>query len=473
MERGGAWREIRASGRLGSFVILCLGVWLHAADSFLAATAIPPAIAEIGGLAWINWTLALYQLAGIVSGAATAVAARRHGMRGVLVGAAICYAAGCAASGLAPDMAVMLAGRLIQGIGGGMMIALTYVATQAMFPERLWTRLMAIVSAIWGASSLAGPLIGGLFAQAGLWRAAFYVFGLQAALLALAAHRSLRNLPVTGDRRDTGAWPWPPLLLLSAGTLLIAAAGVVGGLVMAVALAIAGGSLLLGAVQADGRGSPRLMPSALARPGSPIGAGLLMVLALATGATAFASYGPLLTERLFGIGPLAAGGLLASESVAWTCATLLVAGLDPRFERRLIQGGAALITVGGAGLALFMPAGPLIGVLACLMLQGVGFGMTWPFVVKRVVSLAAPGERDLTASATSTMQRTGYALGASATGIVANAAGLGSAHADQSAVAAYVFAASVPVLVAGCVAARRLTARPALSAARARPPVIE
>ncbi len=60
------WRELRATGRLVSFVVLCLGVWLHAADSFLAATTMPAAVQEIGGVAFINWAIALYLLGAIV-----------------------------------------------------------------------------------------------------------------------------------------------------------------------------------------------------------------------------------------------------------------------------------------------------------------------------------------------------------------------------------------------------------------------
>jgi hypothetical protein len=53
--------------------VLCLGVWLHAADSLLAATVMPSAVAEIGGVAFIYWTVALYQLGSIVAGAITGI----------------------------------------------------------------------------------------------------------------------------------------------------------------------------------------------------------------------------------------------------------------------------------------------------------------------------------------------------------------------------------------------------------------
>ena len=74
------WAEIRRGGRFGAFMVLCLGIWLHAADSLLTTTVMPAVTAEIGGLAWVNWALALYELGSIVAGACTGLAARAAGL---------------------------------------------------------------------------------------------------------------------------------------------------------------------------------------------------------------------------------------------------------------------------------------------------------------------------------------------------------------------------------------------------------
>ena len=58
--------DARERGGFALVTVLCLGVWLHAADSLLAATVMPSAVAEIGGLAFIYWTVALYQLGSTV-----------------------------------------------------------------------------------------------------------------------------------------------------------------------------------------------------------------------------------------------------------------------------------------------------------------------------------------------------------------------------------------------------------------------
>src|SRR5579859_469785 len=120
-----SWRDVAATGQLGKFLLLCLGVWLHAADSLLAATVMPAAVREIGGVQFINWALALYHLGSIVAAVTTGSITGRIGLRAGLVLAALLYALGCIASAVAPQIGLLLAGRLLQGLGGGGMMALS------------------------------------------------------------------------------------------------------------------------------------------------------------------------------------------------------------------------------------------------------------------------------------------------------------------------------------------------------------
>jgi MFS family permease len=330
-----SWRELAATGQLAKFTLLCLGVWLHAADSLLAATVMPAAVSEIGGVVFINWALALYQLGSILAAAATGSVTARIGLRSGLMMAAALYALGCVASAIAPEIAMMLVGRLLQGLGGGGMMALVYVALHEIFPERFWPRLMVIVSTIWGCSALCGPLVGGLFAEAGLWRWAFWAFAGQAAILIVAAV----FLP---SRRTAGAGGWAPwpLLLLVLGTIGIAAAGATVGTGWPVLLGAGGLGLLYAFARLDRRQAHRMLPVEALDLRHPVGAGLLMVLALSAATTPFGTYGPLLLGVSFGIGPLAAGYLVAVEAIAWTLASIVTASAAAQTEGRLIRYGA-------------------------------------------------------------------------------------------------------------------------------------
>src|SRR5690606_26039774 len=91
-------------------------------------------------------------------------------------------------------------------------------------------------------------------------------------------------------------------------------------------------------------------------------------------------------------------------------------------------------------------------------LQGGGFGIAWPFVIRLVVSSAREEERTVTSSAVPTMQRIGYAIGAALAGIIANTAGFSRGLTGETAegVARWLFLAFILFGVLGCVAALRL-----------------
>src|SRR5262245_46941185 len=408
----GTWGEIRATGRLGRFVLLCLGVWLHAADSLVTATAVPAVVADIGGVPYVAWTISLYQIGAIVAGAATALLCGRQGVSRVLCAAALLYAAGCVLAALAPDMAVLLAARLLQGLGGVTLLSLAYVAIQQSFPEHLWGRLFGIQAFIWAIGSLLGPLLGGVFVELGIWRAIFWCFAIQAALLWLLAAALPRTMP---SQRSGGRIPVVRML-----ALMIAQAGVMGGVGAALVLGSVGLALLYLAAWLDGRSRDRLLPMQLLDVRHPLGAGLLTVFALCVATTGFWAYGPLLLATLFGTPPLVSGYLLAGEALAWSAATMAIAGVPVAAGRLLIRLGTAIVVAGSAGLTLAVPAGWLPGIVLCQLLQGAGMGLCWPAIIQRTVRCAADPERGLAAAAPGTVQRIGLAVGAAATGIVAN-----------------------------------------------------
>lgn len=451
----GTWGEIRATGQLGRFGLLCLAVWLHAADSLVTATAVPAIVAEIGGVAYVAWTISLYQIGTIVAGAATALSCRRHGTMRVLRLATLAYAAGCLIAALAPNMAVLLAGRLLQGLGGGTLLALGYVAIQQWFAEHLWGRLFAVQALVWAVGSLVGPLIGGSFVAFGLWRGIFWSFALQAVLLWLLT-AGIRDAPGTGAG---GSLPLRRVGLLSVATLAVAQAGVTGGAWAAMALATGGVALLYLAARLDRSSAERMLPARLLEVRRPLGAGLLAVFALAVGTTGFWAYGPLLLDALFGISPMISGYLLAGEAMAWSLTTMAISGLPLSAGAALIRSGTAMVVTGAAALALVVPAGWLPGIVVCLLLQGAGMGLCWPAIVQRAVRCAEPEEGTLAAAAPGTVQRIGFAVGAAMSGIFANLAGLAQGVSPEAARAAsfWVFAAFVPILLAALPGAWRFT----------------
>ncbi len=448
--------EHGAAPRLRVFALAAMGVWLHAADTLVTATLAPSIVAALGGVAYINWTIALYEVGAIVAGAASGSLCVRFGLKRVFVAGVSVYGIGCIAAAAAPSMLVLLLGRLVQGLGGGMLLSLCYLVVQTWYPEGMRGRLYGIVAAIWGVGSLLGPLIGGLFAGPATWRGAFWLFALQATLLCGV---SIVWLPHTSAVAASKKWPVLPLLILTVATLIIAEAGVSRGIAATMSGLMTGCALLYVAARIDRRAATRLLPIQALDVRHPLGAGLAMVFALSVGTTGFWAYGALIVTLLFATKPLTVGYILAGEALAWSVATLAIGKLPRQYETTLIRAGVVCTALGAAGFALAIPAGSLVGVILCALLQGAGFGVCWPAIVGRTTRFADREEEALAAAAVPTVQRIGYAVGTAAAGIAANLSGLIDGLSISAAKAAgfWVFAAFVPVLALAVASAWRFT----------------
>ena len=117
------WTELLNREYAAAVVLVCFGVWLHAADGLFVATMLPTIIPEIGGEAFVSWTVVLYEIGSIVAAASSGLLTLKFGIKRPMIMAAAIFACGCFASALALNMAVMLAGRALQGAGGGGLVA--------------------------------------------------------------------------------------------------------------------------------------------------------------------------------------------------------------------------------------------------------------------------------------------------------------------------------------------------------------
>jgi MFS family permease len=457
------WRGLAQDGHLGRFAILCLGVWLHATDCLLVATLIPKAVVDIGGAQFINWTIALYQLASITAGAAAALMVARIGYRPAMIGAALLYAFGCCLSAMAPNMPLMLVGRLLQGSGGGSLVALAFVAMEHLFPTRIAVRLLAVISTVWGVAAFTGPLIGGFFAALGVWRLGFWAFAGQAVLLAAIILLWQKRVTIAFDHKPR--MPALRLGIFALAVLAIASAGIDVTWARAISLCLAGSLLFALFLWLDRRGSGnRLFPRQIAMPNHPVGAGFALIFVTATGTIAFTVYSPVLLTSLAGASPLVCGYMIAIESISWTVATLIISSFHRVNQRWLIRIGSAGLTIAVAGLALTMPLqdgswSSLALLLPFIILEGAGFGLCYPFIQRRIVAAADEPERGRASAGVPTVQMIGYAIGAASSGIVANAAGFadGVSRAAALHVGFWVFAAFLPLCLIGNLCAWRLT----------------
>ncbi len=445
-----SWREFLSSAYTPALALVCLSVWLHAADSLIVATMLPSIVAEIGGVGLVGWSVSLYEITSVVAGAASALITMRYGLRTPMCLAAIAFGFGCFLSAVAPNMPILLTGRVFQGLGGGGLVAMGFVAVGVIFPRRYTARAMAAVSTFWGVSAFLGPLIGGLFVEFATWRWGFVFFGGQA--IALAIWITLRPDQALSKAKVRRVFPWKRLTLLCLAVLLISYGGVEIEPLQTALCVLSGIGCLFLFLHLDQRAKDdRLLPLRPFDFTNPTGSALLMILSLSLATIAITAFGPLLVVVIHDASALTAGYIVACSSIGWTVMAVMVSGLPERLDRLMITIGMALVVASIAGFLYAVPNGPIWLIAVFAAMEGGGFGMSWTFILRRVTALSAPDEVQRISGAIPTVQRLGYALGAAYIGIVANAAGFATMETATQAtgIARWIFAACLPFALLG------------------------
>jgi MFS family permease len=450
-----SWSDFLADGRAARMALICLGVWLNAADSLVTTTIMPSIGRQLGGYAYFSWATAAYMVGAILSGATAARLGAMMGLRRAMVAAGLLTAAGCVVSALAPGMLPLVAGRLVQGLGAGWIVGSCYAALGSIFPARHLARIFGMMTAVWGVATVLGPMVGAAFAGGGAWRWLFWAFAAQCfAFVAAAIWLLPEDRPPAVHRA-----PWTQLALVLAGVGLLGAADLTGRVTIALALCTLSLVAFLAAVRLAPRHEGGLFPRAAADLTTVIGAGYLSYFALAAAAMGFSVYGPALLQKLFGLTPLQAGYAAGLESMGWTIAALVVAGRSEPWHGPTIRVGGVAIVVGLAWLTLVMRTGPVPSILAAGTVLGAGFGLSSGFTGRRVIAAAGP-EGELASAGINAVRQVGNAAGACLAGIIANLVGFSSGVSQASAQASafWLFALALPLAIVGALGAWRVGA---------------
>src|SRR4051794_21294924 len=176
---------------------LMLVLLLAALDQTIVATALPTIVADLGGLEHLAWVTSAYLLAQTVVTPLYGKLGDLYGRKRVLQSAVVLFLAGSVLCGLAASMDELIAFRAVQGLGGGGLIVLTQAVIGDVVPPRERGRYQGLFGAVFGLSSVAGPLLGGVIVEHVSWR---WIFMVNLPLGAIALAVIAATLPATAAR---------------------------------------------------------------------------------------------------------------------------------------------------------------------------------------------------------------------------------------------------------------------------------
>lgn len=340
---------------------------LVAFEALAVATAMPAAAADLDGLQWYALAFAGTLAASVVGIVNAGAWSDSSGPAAPLWSAVAAFVAGLLIAGLAPTMPVLVAGRIVQGLGIGSIAVILYVLAARVYPERLHSRVFAAMSAAWVVPSLIGPAISGVIVDSIGWRWVFLIVpfaAVPAALMLLPAVRRPGS-PRSAAATSRGRLAWAALAAM--GLCVLHLAGQPGEGVRVLLALPAGLALAAGAARLFPRGTfslARGLPSLLAVRG--------LSAAAFFGAEAFM---PLMLIEHQGYSTLAAGTTLSAAAIGWSAGAWYQShSRAQRTPAQYLHAGARLMLAGSLAIALTI-GGVLAAAWAAPAWLAVGLGM--------------------------------------------------------------------------------------------------
>lgn len=422
--------------RWWALVVIAAAISLDVMGVAVVNTALPDIGAALGvGPGLLPWVMTGYAVAFagflLLGGRAADVLGRRR----VFIAGIALYGAGSALAALAPTPAVLLAARLVQGVGA----AVSGPAALALIPQVFTdpaerTRAMGVYTAV-GATSFAGGLVlGGVLTQAAGWRSIFAVLAAVAAIVVAAAvallpagnggHTARAELDLRGAGLVAAG-----LILLVFGVGSIETAG--AGTPLTVVPVAAGVLLLVAFVRHERRTTDPLLPMSLFA-GAPMRAATAAGLVFYTAVNGLLYFAPLYLQGVLGYSPLESGLAIVPMSAVVIISAQATARLLPRTGfRGPLAAGLTLIAAGVATWLFIGPAtGYWTGLLPGIVIMSVGQGVAFTAMTAASLAGVDPARHGVAGATNITAQQVGSGLGVAVVATIASTA-TGSGVAGQ------------------------------------------
>jgi EmrB/QacA subfamily drug resistance transporter len=392
----------------------------------LDATIVNVALPSIGAsfhasLSGLQWTVDAYTLVLASLLMAAGSTADRLGRRRIFQTGLIVFSLGSLACALAPSLALLVAFRVVQAVGGAMLSPATMSIVRNTFEDpRERAQAIGVYAAMFGISMALGPVLGGLLVSAISWRAVFMVnLPVGLAAIALAA----RFVPESRAPRPRRIDPVGQVLVIAALATLIYAiieGGRVGfGVVQIVILLAVALGCSIALVLYELRQHEPLLEVRFFTSAPFAGAGAIAVCVLAT-LGGFLFMNTLYLQDVRGLSPLHAGLYLLPTAAVMTVVAPLSGRLTGRYGGRpsMLAGGLA-VSAGGLMLTSLTASTPVPFLLSAYAIFGLGVALVNPPITNTAVSGMPPAQAGVASAVATTSRQVGLTLGVAVFGVVA------------------------------------------------------
>jgi MFS family permease len=402
-----------------AMIAIVTTVALSAFEGLAVAAALPQVAADLGNVSLLPWVLTTFLL---VAGVATVVAGAlvdRFGVGPVFRVAVGVFTLGGLAAAMAPSIEVLIAARVLQGIGGGATNAVALAAVGLVFPPKLVGRAFALNATVWGVMSVAGPGIAAALLAVASWR---WIFWVNLPLGLLALWLGWRTLPDRPPASSSGAVR-SRIDLVALGLLTVFS---VGSLIAfdqlawtslpALVVALLAGAAVMRRTrgQADALIAPRHVLDA---PLGPLGWTIALLL---IGGIGTQLYVPLYVTAGRGVGASLGAWSVMFFTLGWTTGAQISSRLmDARGPLRVTTIGATMVAPACVvvGVLAFLEA-PLWLVFAALVIAGAGVGTSTNSALTLLRQLAPDAELGRATAAHQYIRSQGFAGGSALGGAV-------------------------------------------------------
>lgn len=356
-------------------------ITLMAFEAVGTATAMPLVAADLDALGAYTWAFSAYVTTSLLAMVACGLWSDARGPRGPLLAGVASFVLGTVVAGAAPILVVLVAGRMLQGLGSGAVVVAVYVLIARAYDIDLRPKAYSVLAAAWIVPSLVGPLVAGWLAENVSWRAVFWIVPIlvipPVMLLfpRLGAYEGGSPPQRAGRRLIAGAVATAGLLLAQDGLLRLSAAGVLEAAVGLVALVW---------------GLRALLPAGALRLRRGLPASITMRGIIAAAFFSAEVFVPLALVETRGLTVTAAGLILATSAVCWSLGSYAQSRLPGARDRSAaVRTGAGVVMAGLLTLPLVVltSAPPWIAGLSWA-LAAFGMGLSVPSISVQVMRLS-------------------------------------------------------------------------------------